>query len=265
MDNHRHVQRGIVNKKTVVFFAVLAKAFPVIASEHDNGVSIQAIRLEKSNKPAYLRVRKSNFAVVRTLFVLFAVGSRRPIGIVRVVEMHPEKEFALPILTQPVQRHVGDHIARTLQLLQIRLLQPVEIEVIVVEVESLVQPKARVQDGRADDRPCGVPVLFENGGQRRLAWIQLVAAEIMHAAERGIGSGEDDCVSWQRHRDWRVGALEAYSVASEGIDVRSADQLVAVASQVVRSQSVNGDYDDIGSSLHLGRRFAAEKEKAAYQ
>src|SRR5258706_1731409 len=265
MDNHRHVQRGIVNKKTVVLFAVFAKAFPVIASEHDSGVSIQAIRLEKSNKPAYLRVRKSNFAVVGTLSVFFAVGNWRPIRIVWVVEMHPEKEFVLPVLRQPLQRHVGDHIARTLQLLQIRLLQPFEVEVIVIEVESLVQAKARVQHGRADDRPRAVPVLFENGGQRRLAWIQLVAAEIMHAAERGIGSGEDDCVSWQRHRDWRVGALEAYSVASEGIDGRIADQLVAVACQVVRSQSVNGDYDNVGSSLHLGRRLAAEKEKAAYQ
>src|SRR5258706_5605945 len=98
MDNHRHVQRGIVNKKTVVLFAVFAKAFPVIASEHDNGVSIQAIRLEKSNKPAYLRVRKSNFAVVTTLFVLFAVGPRRPIWIVRVVETHPETALVLSML-----------------------------------------------------------------------------------------------------------------------------------------------------------------------
>src|SRR5205807_1317272 len=126
-------------------------------------------------------------------------------------------------------------------------------------IKSLVQAKARVQHGRSKDRTCRVSVSLKYGRQCGLAWIQLVAAEIVHAAEHGVRSGEDDRVRWERDWHGSVCALEARAIGSERIDVGSANLLIAVASQVVSTQSVDGDYDDVRRRLRLGRQLAANE------
>ena len=41
------------------------------------------------------------------------------VRIVRIVQVHPQKEFLLIILAEPVQRHIGHHVAGTLHLFEI--------------------------------------------------------------------------------------------------------------------------------------------------
>src|ERR1035438_3402227 len=103
----------------MVLLAVLAETLSVIATEYDNGIAIERIRLQKSDESPDLRVRKRNLAVVRTFFILFAVMRGRTIRIVRVVQVHPKEEFVLAVLAQPVQRHISHHISRALHLLKI--------------------------------------------------------------------------------------------------------------------------------------------------
>ena len=58
-----------------------------------------------------------------------------------VVKVHPQKKLLLVILVQPVERDIGDDIARPLHFINIRFLQPAEIEMIVVKIEAVVQAK----------------------------------------------------------------------------------------------------------------------------
>ena len=82
------------------------------------------------------------------------------IGKVRIVQMHPEKKLLLRVLRQPVQRHIGDDVAGTLHLIEIRFIQAAEIEMVVVEIESLVQSEARVEHRRRNHRSRRYPACF---------------------------------------------------------------------------------------------------------
>src|SRR5436305_309354 len=104
---------------------------------------------------------------------------------------------------------------------------------IVIEVESLVQAETRVKHRRSHHCPRSVSVLLKNGGERGLRRAQFVATEVMHPAQRGICAGKNYGVSRQRNRNWSVGALETHSFRSQCINVRSANLLVAVTSQMV--------------------------------
>ncbi len=115
----------------------------------------------------------------------------RAIGIVRVVEMHPEEELFLIILAQPIERDIGHNVAGAFHFIEIRFLQAVEIEMVVVEIESMIQAKARIEDGRTDDGASRIPVLLQHRSQRCLSRIELIRSKIMHAAECGIRPGED--------------------------------------------------------------------------
>src|SRR5438874_6628803 len=108
--------------------------------------------------------------------------------------MHPKEELLLIILAQPVERDIGHNVAGAFHFIEIRFLQAVEIKVVVVEIESMIQAKARIEDGRTDDGASRIPVVLQHRSQRCLSWIELIRSKIMHAAEKGICPGEDDAV-----------------------------------------------------------------------
>src|SRR5579862_5649196 len=124
---------------------MLAQTFAVIAREQDDRVLIDAFLLKLANQASHLGVGESDLAIVETIFVLVAVGGRRTIGIMGVVEMHPEKELLLIVLVEPFKSLVGNCVSGSLHLVEIRFLQPAEIKVIVIEIESVIQSEARVE------------------------------------------------------------------------------------------------------------------------
>ena len=75
VNDERHMQRGVVDEEAVVFLSVLAQALAVIAAEHDHGVLVQAFGFQEVNQAPDLRVRESDFPVVRTVLVFAAYGA----------------------------------------------------------------------------------------------------------------------------------------------------------------------------------------------
>ena len=241
MNDERHVQRGVVDEEAMGFFSVLAQALAVIAAENDHGVLIQAFGFEEMNQASHLRIGESDFSVVGTVLVFGRIRGRGMIGIVRIVQVHPEKEFLLIVLAEPVQGHVGHQVAGTLHFFQIRFLQAIEVEVVVVEIESAIQSKARIEHRRADHGAGRISMFLEHGSQGGLARAQFVGGEIVHAAPHGVSSGKHHGVRGQRDRHRSVGALKARAVGGERVDVGSANLLVAVASEMVGAQRVDSD------------------------
>ena len=241
MNDERHVQRGIVDEEAVGFLAVLSQALAMIAAENDHSVFIQAFGFQETNEPSYLRICEGDFTVVGTVLVFGRIRGRGMIGIVRIVQVHPEKKLLLIILAEPVQRHIGHHVAGTLHFFQVGFLQAVEIEVVVVEIESAIQSEARIEHRRADHGTGHISIFLEHGSQGGLAWAQFVGGKIVHAAPHGISSGKHHGVRGQRDRHRSVGALEARTLGGERVDIGSANLLVAVAAEMVGTQRIDSD------------------------
>ncbi len=163
--------------------------------------------------------------------------------------MHPKKKLLLRILRQPIQRHIGHNIARTLHLVEICFVEAAEVEVVIIKIKSPIQSKARVQHCRADYRSRLVSGLFENRSQGGLKRAEFVAAEIMHAAQHGIRSRQHRAVRRQSYRNDREGALKAHSIRSQAIDVGRLDLLVSVAAEMIGAQRINRDQDHIQRGL----------------
>ena len=233
---------------------MLSQAFAVISAEHDYCVLIDSFFFQKSHEAPDLFIGERDLTVVGLCRIFPGIGLGRMIGSVRVVEVHPQEKLPLRILRplvffEPVQRRIGDKVARALHLVEIRFVQAIEVEVVVVKIESLIQSKARIQDCGGDHRSRLIPGLFEDGSERGLKRAKLVAAEIMHPTEHGIGSGQNRGVRGQGYGNDCEGAVETRSVGSEGVDVGRLDLFVSVAADMVGAQRVDRNEDDIQSGL----------------
>src|ERR1035438_49417 len=146
MNEHRNMQRRIVQKEAVRLLSMLAQTFSVISRKNDQSIPIQALSFKIRDKTTDLRVREGDLAIVQPILILLAVRRRRPIRIVWIVQVHPQEEFVPYILSQPIQSNIRHHISGTFHLLKIRFLQTVEVEMVIVEIESLVQAEPRIQN-----------------------------------------------------------------------------------------------------------------------
>ena len=81
-EDHRHMQRRLIQQQAVRQFAVLAERLAVIAGDDDDGV----LRIDRAEQTAELNIEICDLAVVR-----LRIRIRRRVRRVRVVEMHPRE------------------------------------------------------------------------------------------------------------------------------------------------------------------------------
>src|SRR5437868_10614722 len=103
MNEEWDVKRGVVHEEAMGFFPMFSQAFSMVAAEHDERVLVQILHFKEMNQASHLRVRKSNFAIVGMVPIFVSVRSRRTIGEMGIVQVHPQKKLLLIILTQPIQ------------------------------------------------------------------------------------------------------------------------------------------------------------------
>src|SRR6266567_4327971 len=217
----------------------------MISREYDQRVGVKSFCLQEGDQAPKLRVCEGNLTVVQPILIVLAVGRRRPVWIVRVIQVHPEKEFALRILAQPIQSNIGHHIPGTLHHIEIRFLHPIEIEVVIIEIESLVQAESRIQDGRSDYSARRISLLPQNGCERGLLGIELIAAEVVYAAQRGIRSSENRRMCRQGDRNRSVSEFKTCAVRRKRIDIRSVNLGVSIATKMISPQCINRDDDNV--------------------
>ena len=78
--------------------------FTVICHDRDQSVVIFFLDVKCGEEFAQYRIGVSDFSVVRLRSVSFFERGGRIIGIVRIVEMHPNEERALGMFAHPIQR-----------------------------------------------------------------------------------------------------------------------------------------------------------------
>ena len=101
---------------------------------------------------------------------------------VRIVEVNPEKERPLRVAAQPRQALIHDHVTGSLHGVEIRFVQTAEVKLIVVEVKSAIEPKARVEHGCADNGSRSIALLAKHCRQYRLVGNDAVCPVIAHSA-----------------------------------------------------------------------------------
>src|SRR5262249_18812064 len=131
--------------------------------------------------------------------------------------MHPQKERCARLFRQPVKGRVGDDVPGPLHLIEVRLIETAEFEAVVVEVEAVIEPEARIQHCRTDHRPGVITMLLQNRGQRGLVRTELVSSKIMHAAAHWVGPSEYRGVRRKGYGHRRVGTFKARARGGECI------------------------------------------------
>ena len=169
-----------------------------------------------------------------------------------IVQVHPEKESLLIVLAQPIERLIRHNVARSFHFVKVRFLQPVELEVVVVEVKAAVQSEARIEHRRGHYSARGVAILFQSRSQGRRLRAQTVSAKVVHSVQSRVSPSEDHSVGWQRDRDWSKSALELNPTGSKSIDIGGVNLLISIAAQVIGTERVNCDNDYVRRSFGRG-------------
>src|SRR5438132_12755799 len=118
-----------------------------------------------------------------------------------IVKVDPDEKRALAVFPKPIESQVHDFVSRPLGVIQIFFKAGTHLEMVVIKIEPMVEAESRIQHRRADNSAGSITVIVQNRSQRRLLWIQLVAAEIVHAAVHGIRSRQYAGVRGQSHRN----------------------------------------------------------------
>ena len=163
VDDQRYVCRGFVDEDAVLAFAVLAERLPVIAGDNDRRSCEQALFPHRVQQPGNLgvHIRDRPFVVVT---VGTPVLQRKRLGRVRIVEMHPEKEWRVTDVPDPRARVVDDFARRSPAR-----WRAADAAAVAVDLESSGQPSIAAEHHGADERRRAEAARVENLSQRLCA------------------------------------------------------------------------------------------------
>src|SRR5439155_26567390 len=178
--------------------------------------------------------------------ILSVVRLGRIIRAVRIIEVKPEKKWAMSGLLQPVDRVSDAFRCFAIDQAQISFLEFLRGEGIVIEIKTASQSPTAVKNKRADHSPGRISMLFESLREGAELRSERLPGEILHAILKWIGPRENDRVRRPGERNLRNSVFKEDAVVGEGIGRRSLHLLCAVATDVVGANSVDRDQNDIG-------------------
>ena len=147
-----------------------------------------------------------DLAVVRLRRIALFEWRRRVVGVVRIVEVNPEKERRVFELTEPAERMVDDHAGAPFDGLVAIRTMAAKVEARVIDVKPAIEAGSgaveRVEDQRGHEGSGVVALLVEQVRQVRKARRNR-DSEIVHVVELRVSTGEDRRVRSRRQRNMR--------------------------------------------------------------
>ena len=204
-------------------------------------------------------IRVRNFTVVQVIAIFGAERFRRIIWAVRIIQMQPQKKWALRRLLQDRSepsngmRHTvaGSAVHKA----NIFFLKGLGCEGVVVKIETAGQTPRSIKHISAHHRPSRIAILLEGLRDRSKLGVQRCPGKVLHAVLKGISSSQNYCVRWPGQRYLRNRAFEYDSVAPQRIQRWGLNILCAIAANMVRAHRINGNQDDIRPSFRsVGNR-----------
>src|SRR5207237_8688862 len=120
------------------------------------------ITLEPRDQAPQFVVGVGNFAVVKMITILSVVRLGRIIRAVRIIEVKPEKKWAMSGLLQPVNRVSDAFRCFAIDQAQISFLELLRGEGIVIEIKTASQSPTAIKNKRAYHSPPGTSMLIES-------------------------------------------------------------------------------------------------------
>jgi hypothetical protein len=131
-------------------------------------------------------------------------------------------------------------------------------EAVVVDIETPVEAKTRVQRETGDERRRSIARLFQHRRRGTGVRRQSVAAVVAQAMLKRVLAGENAGVRRQRDHRVRVGEVEPNALGRQAIERRRRGR-AAVAAKRVGAKRIDGDEQDVllGYGMEIGLRAAA--------
>ena len=121
-----------------------------------------------------------------------------------------------------------------------------------------LDPETPVEHEAADDRAGGEASRLEHLGQCQARLGQPILQVVTHPVSGRQGPREHGDVGGQGHGHWRVDVLEQHPLPGHGVDVRRGRPREAIGAQVVCSERVDADQENVADG---GPRSGAGKEE----
>src|SRR5215475_3155092 len=94
----------VVEKNSVGILVMFTKALAMISGDDNDGIFVPAALFHKRQEMSQRGVCIGNLAVVQMIIIGLIERSRRLVGVVRIVKMHPNEVRALRMRSHPCLR-----------------------------------------------------------------------------------------------------------------------------------------------------------------
>src|SRR5678816_3327533 len=128
----------------------------------------------------------------------------------RIIQMDPQEKRLVPVSCKPRECLIDYLIGRPLHKIEICLRKAAEIKMIVIEIETVIQPETAIQYCSSDHGTSVVPAGPQNSRKRRLFWVQVIAAEIVHTVHHRVSARQNNAMRGQGDWNGRVGLVKTY-------------------------------------------------------
>src|SRR5438128_6628387 len=127
---------GVIDEESVFFLSVISEGLAVIAEQHDDCALIQTITFQPADQAPQFVIGVCDFPVVKMIAILSVVRLGWIIRAVRIIEVKPEKEWAMSGLLQPVNCVSDAFSCFAIHQAQISFLEFLGREGIVIEIKT---------------------------------------------------------------------------------------------------------------------------------
>ena len=159
--------------------------------------------------------------------------------------MDPGEKPLLLHLVHPGERRVHYLISRTLHAVEADALEFAEVEVVVVPVEALIEPPARVHHEGGHESAGAVSGIAQHFGERLGVFWNVVAAVVPDPVEHRVGPGEHGGVGGQGEGNRGGRLLEEHALGGDPAESGRLDAVVAVLAEVACREGVEGHHHHV--------------------
>lgn len=258
-EDQRYVQGRVVQEDAVGLLFVFTKALAVVACHHDERAVIVVVLLDEVEQVRDCGIGVGDFAIVGMILELRGERLGWFVGIVRVIQMHPEEArtagFGGGMRSEPCFS-VGDHfIGAAFHAAKARGGFAVFADrrsvcgKVVVKVEAAIEAggkRGTVENHGAYEGGSLVPLRLEQLSQCGVASKR--NAEVGNAVRARQQSGEDAGMRSVGDGAGGEGLGKTDAVGVERVERGGLGQRVAVAADVIGAQGVYSDEDDVRPS-----------------
>ncbi len=238
-----NAERRVIDKNAVGGLAMLSEGFAVVRGQNDERSVQRPGSFEAGEKPSQGGIGVSDLAVVFPAPISRGIRRRRLVRGMGIEIMDPSEERRGALLPEPGRGRGVDIVRLAFDEGQIARGIPAAV-MIVIDLEAAVEPEARIEGERPDERPRAVASLPQDLGQRPASGLQALAV-VARPVRRRIRPGHDRGVGRQGQRGRRERPGKKRPAPGQAVDMGRFDAPIPVSAEMIGPKRVDRDEEDV--------------------